>query len=137
MRSRLVGRTLGALTAVGLALLAACGSSTAPSSGGSGGGGGGYGGGGGGGHTTTIMVSNNVFTPTPDTVAAGQVTFSWSTPSNGHTVTWDSGPGTLPAGSGLKSSGTYAATLQAGMYQYHCEIHGGPGSGMHGTIVVQ
>jgi plastocyanin len=78
-----------------------------------------------------------VFTPTPDTVAAGQVTFSWSIPSNGHTVTWDSGPGTLPVGSGTKSSGTYAATLQAGTYQYHCENHGGPGTGMHGTIIVQ
>src|SRR5229473_1850709 len=89
---------------------------------------------GGGGHTTTITVGNNVFPPTPDTVAAGQVTFRWSTPSNGHTVTWDSGPGTLPVASGLKSSGTYAATVQAGTYQYHCEIHGGPGSGMHGTI---
>ena len=109
--------------AAGVLVLASCSSSMSP--------------GGGGGHTTTITVGNNVFTPTPDTVAAGQVTFSWSTPSNGHTVTWDSGPGTLPVASGLKSSGTYAATLQAGTYQYHCEIHGGPGSGMHGTIVVQ
>jgi plastocyanin len=139
MQSKLVHRAITAVGAMGLALLTACGSSTSPSAGGSGGGGyGGGGGGGGGGHTTTITVGNNIFTPTPDTVGAGQVTFNWSTPSNGHTVTWDSGPGTgLPAGSGLKSSGTYAATLQAGTYQYHCEIHGSPGSGMHGTIVVQ
>jgi plastocyanin len=141
MESKLVHSAMTAVGAMGLALLTACGSSTSPSSGGGGGGGGGYGGGGGGaggGHTTTITVGNNVFTPTPDTVAAGQVTFTWSTPSNGHTVTWDSGPGTtLPAGSGQKSSGTYAATLQAGTYQYHCENHGSPGSGMHGTIVVQ
>jgi len=118
-----------ALGTAGVVLLAACGGSTSPYGGG--------GGGGGGGHSTTITVGNNLFTPTPDTVPAGQVTFSWSTPSNGHTVTWDSGPGTLPTGTGTMSSGTYVPTLQVGTYQYHCAIHGGPGTGMHGTIVVQ
>jgi plastocyanin len=91
-------------------------------------------GGGTGGHLTTITVSSNFFTPTPDTVAAGTVTFSWS--SGPHNVTWDSGPST-PANSGDKSSGTHAVTLVNGTYQYHCTIHGVPGSGMHGTIVVQ
>jgi plastocyanin len=119
----------GVLTAV---FLASCGSSNMTSYGGTGGGGGG-----GGGHSTTITVANNSFTPTPDTVAAGQVTFSWSTPSNGHSVIWDSGPGTLPANTGVMTSGTDVATLQAGTYQYHCSVHGGPGTGMHGTIVVQ
>lgn len=97
----------------------------------------GYGGGGGGGHSTTITVANNTFQPTPDTVPAGPVTFSWATPSNGHTVTWDSGPGTLPASTGTLGSGTVVVTLQAGTYQYHCAIHGATGTGMHGTIVVQ
>jgi len=32
-------------------------------------------------------------------------------------------------------SGTYAATLQVGTYQYHCSIH--VAQGMRGTIVVQ
>lgn len=112
-----------------LITLAGCGgSSTGP-----------YGGGGGvtGGPSTTIAVGNNFFSPTPDTVAAGQVTFSWATPSNGHTIAWDSGPGTLPASTGTITSGTKVFTLQAGTYQYHCAIHGGPGTGMHGTIVVQ
>jgi len=127
MRSSVITLALGA---AGALLLAACGGgSTAPYGGG--------GGGGGGGHSTTITVGNNIFNPTPDTVPAGQVTFSWSTPSNGHTVTWDSGPGTLPTGTGTMSSGTYVPTLQVGTYQYHCAIHGGPGTGMHGTIVVQ
>jgi plastocyanin len=117
--------TAVAATLVGLGLTAnmACGDST-------------YGGGGGG-RSTTITVGNNVFSPTPDTVAAGQVTFSWSTPSNGHTVTWDSGPGTLPANTATLTSGTVVVTLQAGTYQYHCAIHGTPSSGMRGTIVVQ
>jgi len=93
--------------------------------------------GGPGGHSTTITVNNNFFSPTPDTVPAGTVTLTWATPSNGHTVTWDSGPGTLPTSTGIMTSGTYTPTLVAGTYQYHCAVHGGPGTGMHGTIVVQ
>jgi len=88
------------------------------------------GGGGGGGHSATITVNSNFFTPTPDTVSAGSVTFSWS--SGPHNVTWISGPTTL-ASSPNKSSGTYAVTVQAGTYTYHCTIH----AGMNGTIVVQ
>lgn len=94
-------------------------------------------GGGGGGRSSTITVGNDFFSPTPDTVSAGQVTFSWATPSNGHNLTWDSGPGTLPASTGVLTSGTRVVTLQSGTYDYHCAIHGGPGSGMHGKIVVQ
>jgi plastocyanin len=115
---------------VGLVLLAACSSSTSPY-------GGGGGGGGGGGHTTTIAVQNDHFSPTPDTVSAGSVTFSWATPSDGHNVTWDTGPGTLPANSATMTSGTYLATLVAGTYTFHCSIHGTSTSGMRGTIVVQ
>ena len=115
----------------GLVLLTACGSSTAPSYPPNSGGGQGQGG-----SQQTIAVSNNFFTPTPDTASAGQLTFSWSVPSNGHNVTWDSGPGTLPANSATLTSGTYVATLQVGTYAYHCTIHGAPGTGMHGTIVV-
>jgi plastocyanin len=90
-----------------------------------------------GGHTTSLAVKNNLFSPTPDTVAAGAVTFTWSTPSNGHSIIWDSGPGTLPTNTAVMSSGTNSPTLVAGTYQYHCSVHGGPGTGMHGTIVVQ
>jgi len=121
---RLALMSLGAV----LVLLAGCSNSTSPNSGG---------GQGQGGSQQTISVSNNFFTPTPDTVAPSQVTFSWSTPSNGHNVTWDSGPGTLPPNSQTMSSGTYMATLQVGTYAYHCTIHGGPGTGMNGVIVVR
>jgi len=94
----------------------------------------GPGGGGGGGHSTTISVSNNRFSPTPDTVAAGQVTFSWSNASNGHDVTWDSGPDAQTS-TIIKTSGSYSPTLIAGTYHYHCSIH--VSLGMSGTIVVQ
>jgi len=114
---------------VTLLALAGCNSYTSPSGGG--------GDSGGGGHSTTITVGNDFFSPTPNTVPAGTVTFSWNTPSNGHTLTWDSGPGTLPANTGVITSGTRTVTLQPGTYQYHCAIHGGPGTGMHGTIIVQ
>jgi len=120
MRSNVVGLVAG------LVLAAGCGNSTSPYGGG----------GGGGGHSTTITVGNNLFSPTPDTVAAGTVTFSWATPSNGHNVTWDTGPGTLPTSSATMMSGTYAVTLQAGTYTYHCTIHVAQ-YGMRGTIVVQ
>jgi plastocyanin len=87
-----------------------------------------------GGHSTNLSVRNNSFSPTPDTVAAGQVTFTWATPSNGHNVTWVSGPGTLPANSATQTSGMYQATLQAGDYAYHCTIHAA--LGMSGVIHV-
>ncbi len=114
-------------------VLAGCGSSTSPSYSPNSGGGQGQGG-----SQTTIAVNNNFFNPTPDTVAAGQVTFSWTTSpaSNGHNVTWDTGPGTLPANSATVTSGTYQAILQVGTYTYHCTIHGTPGTGMNGKIVV-
>jgi plastocyanin len=120
--------TAAVLTLVG------CGSSTSPYGGGGSGSGGN---GGGGGSGSTITVGNDFFNPTSVTVSAGSVTFRWATPSHGHTLTWDSGPGTLPANTGTITSGTRTVTLQPGTYQYHCSIHGGPGTGMHGTIVVQ
>lgn len=94
------------------------------------------GGGGGGGHSTTITVGNDFFSPTPDTVTAGSlITWTWATPSNGHSVTWDSGPDSLPSNSGVMTSGSYSATLNtAGTWRYHCSVHG---AAMSGVIVVQ
>ncbi|HEV8399188.1 MAG TPA: plastocyanin/azurin family copper-binding protein [Gemmatimonadales bacterium] len=108
---------LAVAVVMGIAVAAGCSDSTGSS---------------GGGHSTTIAVGNNFFSPTPDTVPAGQVTFSWATPSNGHNVTWLTGP-TQPDSSGTKTSGTFQPTLQVGTYTYRCTIH----SGMNGTIVVQ
>ena len=89
-----------------------------------------------GGHSTTITVSNNTFTPTPDTVSAGTITFQWAAGAITHNVTWLTGPGTLPTGSGNRAAGdtAYHATLQAGNYTYHCTIHAA--LGMSGVIHV-
>ncbi len=89
-----------------------------------------------GGHSTTITVANFSFSPAPDTVPAGKVTFSWASGSTTHNVTWDTGPGTLPANSSNMSSGMYQPTLVAGTYTYHCTFHVTQ-YGMSGKIVVQ
>jgi plastocyanin len=77
-------------------------------------------------------VDNNFFSPTPDTIPAGTVTFTWAAGAVSHNVTWLTGP-TSPAGSGNKTSGDYQATVQLGNYTYHCTNH----AGMDGVLVVQ
>ena len=88
-----------------------------------------------GGHSTTIDVANNSFSPTPDTIPAGTITFHWVAGAVTHNVTWTSGP-TPPTGSGNRAAGDadYAPTVQAGTYTYHCTIHAA--QGMSGTLVV-
>lgn len=88
-----------------------------------------------GGHSTTITVSNNQFTPTPDTIPAGTVTFVWAAGAITHNVTWQTGPAPLPAGSGNRSGGdpNYTATVVAGNYTYQCTLH----ASMDGVLVVQ
>ena len=88
-----------------------------------------------GGHSTTINVGPGgalAFSPTPDTISAGTITFHWASTTT-HNVTWQTGPGTLPTGSGNHASGDpdYTAALVAGDYTYHCTIHS-----MNGAIHV-
>jgi plastocyanin len=85
---------------------------------------------------------------------AATVTWKWDTSSiRPHNVeddegTFDSHPGCgdegfYGLGTGAASCGFTAATTftqtfrKAGTYRYHCAIHGGPGDGMAGTVIVK
>ena len=105
-----------ACTVVALALTVGCSSSTGPNG-------------------TDVTVQDNSFSPSSNTITAGEtVTWTWAGSSQ-HNVTWDSGS---PAASATQASGTYQRTFaQAGTYSYHCTIHGSAGAGMHGTVTVQ
>ena len=88
-----------------------------------------------------IFVTNYAFSPPMATVSVNRfdtvaVSFRWAAAAEAHNITWDSGPGTLPANSPTMSGGTYMVTLVPGTYVYHCEIHDAS-LGMRGTIVVQ
>jgi len=85
-----------------------------------------------GGHLTTITIANNSFSPTPDTISAGNITFHWNSGVVIHNVTWLTGPSS-PAGSGDGSSGTadYVTALVAGDYTYHCTHHVGMNGAIH------
>ncbi|HSD31813.1 MAG TPA: Ig-like domain-containing protein [Gemmatimonadales bacterium] len=84
-----------------------------------------------------VSVSNNFFNPATTTISAATfVKFNWAGGVE-HNVTWDGGPTPRPANSVTQSSGSYQARLlQPGTYTYHCTIHGGPGTGMSGSVTV-
>jgi plastocyanin len=112
---------LALIAVLGLAL--GCGSSTSP--GGSGPG------------PNQVFLQNIAFNPSTRTVSAG-TTVQWVNHDGfTHTVTYDSGPGTA-FDSNLSGGTSFSVTFATpGTIQYHCKIHGSPGAGMHGTIVVQ
>jgi len=87
-----------------------------------------------------ITVSNNAYSPTAKTIAAGStVRWAWNTCSGdpyygqtcaSHSVTFDDGS-TSPT----QDQGTYSRTFATpGVYTYHCAIHG---AAMAGSITVQ
>jgi plastocyanin len=79
-----------------------------------------------------VGASGNSFSPTPDTISAGTITFHWSS-TRTHNVTWQTGPSPLPTNSGNHASpdADYQATLVAGDYTYHCTLHGGMTGAIH------
>jgi plastocyanin len=88
--------------------------------------------------TASITVTNNVFNPTPVTVAiGGTVIWNWNScdeygGSGGcisHNVTFPAG-----ANSATQSSGTFQRQFPtAGTFEYRCTLH----AGMTGTVVVR
>ena len=92
-------------------------------------------GGGGGPGANAVFMQSSAFNPTTLTVTAG-ATVTWTNQDAiTHTVTCSSGPGSA-FNSGVAPGATFQHTFAvAGTYEYYCQIHGAPGSGMHGTVV--
>lgn len=91
--------------------------------------------------THGVDVADNEFVPDTITIEEGD-TVEWSQSGvNPHTVTadddsFDSHPD-CPTGDCMTMGDTYEQTFdEPGEYTYHCRIHGSPGGGMHGTVVV-
>lgn len=119
--------------AIGVVLLAGCGSSTTSPYGGNNNPSGTPSGG----HTTSInLTSSLTFSPANDTVAVNS-TVTWTWPGNGvtHNVTFEDGQASPD-----QTTGTYQRTFtQAGTYRYRCTHHSASftSGSMIGTIVVQ
>jgi len=97
----------------------------------------GYGNGGGCSPTATqVCMVSKAFSPLNRTVIHG-TTVQWvNGDSFDHTVTSDPGSGETYDQT-VVGGGTFSFTFNtAGTYTYHCQIHGAPGTGMHGTITV-
>jgi plastocyanin len=86
--------------------------------------------------TAAVSVTNNSFSPSAITVAAGTtVVWTWSAAAIQHNV---APVGTVPTRSGSPVNGpaTYQFRFDTpGTYSYFCEVHGG--LGMTGTVTVQ
>ena len=108
----------------------ACGSDTTGSTGGDGGGGG---------TPNTVQVSNNTFSPQTITVAAGTtVTWTWVATARGHDIIPNASGGQPSEPTVQDGPATYQHRFDTpGTYDYYCNQHGAPGSGMHGTVIVQ
>lgn len=90
----------------------------------------------GGGSTTSLTVQDNRFSPTPDTISAGQTaTWTWSGTLNQHDVTFEDGI----MSSAQMSSGTHQRLFSApGTHRYRCTVHSSSFTGgMVGVVVVQ
>lgn len=99
---------------------------------------GGGGGGGGGVSTNAVTVENDVFSPGTIQVPVGTtVTWTWANGAVQHNIAPDS-PGAPSEPTISSAPFTYQFTFTAaGTYNYHCTVHGAPGAGMHGTVIVQ
>lgn len=82
---------------------------------------------------TTVTISDNKFTPLTLQLPVGTtVTWNW-TGKNAHSITgeWDDEQVQSPQ----QKSGTFQFTFEhAGIFQYHCGVHG---EAMSGTITIQ
>ncbi len=90
-------------------------------------------------NSATVSVGDNKrFIPQTTTIkSGGTVTFTWAAGARDHTVSAD-GPNTIPSHDNHENDPfSFDVTFHApGTYPFHCMVHGSPGAGMFGTIVV-
>lgn len=91
----------------------------------------------------TVAVVNTFYSPDVFRVKQGGiVTFTWGAGAVGHTVT-PVAPNAIPTSTNPPPPGTHDAPYTfdtvfpaAGTFRFFCSTHGGPDTGMHGTITV-
>jgi plastocyanin len=86
----------------------------------------------------TVQVTNNVYQPeTAAVTAGGVVSFVWSAGALQHNVLPEGG-NTRPNLATVVDAPFSADVLfpTVGTFPYYCSVHGAPGTGMHGTILV-
>ncbi len=85
----------------------------------------------------TICVLGTTFNPVDITISKNaSVTFQEV--AGAHFIVFDTPTATGVSNIGDFSSGTASRSFtEVGTFPYHCTIHGGVGTGMHGTIKVQ
>jgi plastocyanin len=85
---------------------------------------------------TQVCASAAAFNPVNLTITAG-TTVTWKDGSGiAHTVTNDPGAAQTFDLSLAGNSSVSRQFTTAGTFTYHCQFHGAPGNGMHGTITV-
>ena len=86
--------------------------------------------------TSVAVLPSNTFSPQTVTVRIGD-TVTWNNLDTGvHNVFSDDGT-TFSNGPPVAGPWTYSFTFTAaGTYGYHCQLHGTPGVGMFGTVIV-
>ncbi|WP_165371530.1 plastocyanin/azurin family copper-binding protein [Pseudolysobacter antarcticus] len=94
-------------------------------------------------HAVKVGGSGLIFTPASLTIAAGD-TVTFTNAGGFHNVVADDGSfrcadNCTGTGGNANSSAWSSQVVYntAGTFGYYCEIHGGPGAGMHGSITVE
>src|SRR5690606_36349992 len=91
--------------------------------------------------THTVTLSGTSFTPADLTIEAGD-TVLWDNVSgihsvNGTTEAYPDNPEGFTSGAPAAAPWQYEFTFTLpGEYDYHCDVHGGPGFGMRGHVTV-
>ena len=86
-----------------------------------------------------VQVMNNQFMPATITVPVNTtVTWIWAQGALQHNIVPDNQSNVPNSPQVVNGPFMFSHTFTtAGTYNYHCAVHGGPGTGMHGTVIVQ